>query len=292
MTSLISRFFPSGSDNTRPEAPMVKPGDYETPEYSPFSQEEARAVFSSLKRTNSAGPDSISNNMLLHLGPQMILVLLRIASWSLRRGILTECFKKAKVIPFLKGNGKDPSEPSSYRPISMTSIVAKFIEALILRRLEHLLEGSLDPNQSGFVPGRTTDENIAILANAASETRQDFEKCGVLLFFDISGAFDNVSHRILVERLIPLLPKPYVRWLVDFLSNRSARLLYGKTYSKNIDCNKGVLQGSILGPFQAVRQHTPTLCHEFSGAPRVHTASSAHSAAPLHRQVLAPMSPG
>ena len=248
MASLISRFFPSGSDSTRPEAPKVKPGDYETPECSPFSQEEARAVFSSLKRTNSAGPDSISNNMLLHLGPQMILVLLRIANWSLRRGILPECFKKANVIPFLKGNGKDPSEPSSYRPISMTSIVAKFIEALILRRLEHLLEGSLDPNQSGFVPGRTTDENIAILANAASETRQDFEKCGVLLFFDISGAFDNVSHRILVERLIPLLPKPYVRWLVDFLSNRSARLLYGKTYSKDIGCNKGVPQGSILGP--------------------------------------------
>ena len=85
----------------------------------------------------------------------------------------------------------------------MTSIVAKFIEALILRRLEHLLEGSLDPNQSGFVPGRTTDENIAILANAASETRQDFEKCGVLLFFGISGAFDNVSHRIYSRKTYP-----------------------------------------------------------------------------------------
>ena len=108
MTLLISRFFPSGSDSTRPEAPKVKPGDYETLECSPFSQEEARAVFSSLKRTNSAGPDSISNNMLLHLGPQMILVLLRIANWSSKTRYPPRVFQKGKRHSFSQRQWKRP----------------------------------------------------------------------------------------------------------------------------------------------------------------------------------------
>ena len=248
LESLHQRFFPTDSRSDELQIPTVSPQAFSDPSCRPFSTSEAQAVLDSLKRSDSTGPDAISNNMLLHLGEQALHLILRIANWSFYRGTLPKCLKVAHVIPTYKGNKRDPTDAASYRPISLTSILSKFIESLMLSRLEHLLIDKLDPKQSGFVPGRTTDENIAVLINAASETKSDYLQCAVLILFDISGAFDNVDHNLLMDRIKPLLPTPFVRWIGNFLSDRTAHLLHGSTRSKPIACTKGVPQGSILGP--------------------------------------------
>ena len=246
--ALKRRFFPDSSDNRPLLIPHTSKVDFSEPSCSPFTMAEAQAVFNSLKKSDGSGPDSISNNMIYHFGDMAKEVLLRIANWSFQRGTFPKCLKVAHVLPILKGSKKDPTDAASYRPISLTSVVAKFIESLVHFRLEHLLISKLDPKQSGFVPGRSAEENIAVMIEAAAEVKNNYEKCATMIFFDISGAFDNVDHHILMSRLTTLIPVPYVRWIGNFLSDRVAHLLHGHNRTGPISCKKGVPQGSILGP--------------------------------------------
>ena len=243
---LLDHFF--GDSKSSPLlVPDSKPADYDDSSCGSFSIHELYTVLKSLTPSHGSGLDSVSNNMLLNLGPRMLLLLLRLASLSFRRGIFPSCMKKAKVIIIPKGGDRDPLLPSSYRPISLTSIVSKCLESLVGNRCEHLLEGKLDPRQSGFTPGRNVEENISLLVDAASGVQKLYDGYGAIILFDISGAFDNVDHQILVDRLVAVLPVPYVKWLANYLSDRNVSLSLGLDNGSR-SCTKGVPQGSVLGP--------------------------------------------
>ena len=44
------------------------------------------------------------------------------------------------IIPVYKGNGKDPLLPDSYRGITLSSVISKLFEIVLLQRLTPLLE--------------------------------------------------------------------------------------------------------------------------------------------------------
>ena len=48
-------------------------------------------------------------------------------------------FKEGILIPIYKGNGKDPLIPASYRGITLTSVIAKSFEILLLDRMLPIL---------------------------------------------------------------------------------------------------------------------------------------------------------
>ena len=74
-------------------------------------------------------------------------------------------WKKAIVIPVIKKN-KSPKDPSSYRPIALTSTIAKTMEKMINDRLTYYLETQriIHPAQAGFRQHRSTDQQVTILS--------------------------------------------------------------------------------------------------------------------------------
>ena len=56
------------------------------------------------------------------------------------------------VVPVYKGSGKDPLQVESYRSVTLSSVVTKVLEFLILERLQMVfLEASIPhPNQSAY----------------------------------------------------------------------------------------------------------------------------------------------
>jgi hypothetical protein len=66
---------------------------------------------------------------------------------------------------------------------------------------------------------------------------------------DISRAFDRVWHKGLLTKLMSLgIGGQLYRWLRDFLSGRSIRVVLNGQVSSTAKINAGVPQGSILGP--------------------------------------------
>ena len=65
------------------------------------------------------------------------------------------------IIPLPKKG--DLSITGNYRGISLTSIVSKLFNRLILNRVRPVIDPHLRPNQNGFRPGRTTIAQILSL---------------------------------------------------------------------------------------------------------------------------------
>jgi len=71
-----------------------------------------------------------------------------------------------------------------------------------------------------------------------------------VVFMDVAGAFNYVLHRRLIHNLRKRQAPPdfIVRWIADFLENRSSRLSFNEVEPEPICTNAGVLQGSPLSP--------------------------------------------
>lgn len=69
------------------------------------------------------------------------------------------------------------------------------------------------------------------------------------LLIDFSKAFDVIDHNILMQKLKKLcLPVNIYNWIVSFLSNRLQSVRYKGVTSDYCNINRGVIQGSGLGP--------------------------------------------
>ena len=112
---------------------------------------ELNKALKKLKSRKSPGPDKLHNEMLTHLGPIGKQTLLRLMNLTLQTSEIPRAWKNAIITPILK-KGKPPEDLSSYRPISLTSVLGKIAERMINSRLYWWLEksGTINKNQAGF----------------------------------------------------------------------------------------------------------------------------------------------
>ena len=189
----------------------------------PFSIKEVKDVLKKMKTKKALGPDGITGEMLKHLGACSRAVLLKIFNHSWIKGVVPAVWKEAIVIPVPK-KGKDKKNPRSYRPISLLSCVGKLLERMINRRLINHLESNnvLFPTQTGYRKHRSTEDQLAHLAQNIEDAFQEKRKV-LVVFFDLSNAFDKVWK----EGLLVKLPRTGVRskmymWIQHFLFARTA----------------------------------------------------------------------
>lgn len=70
-----------------------------------------------------------------------------------------------------------------------------------------------------------------------------------VIFMDLKRAFETIDRRKLLEKLYQYGIRGVVlEWLKSYLSNRKQKLRFNDTWSKVIENEFGVLQGSVLGP--------------------------------------------
>ena len=114
---------------------------------TPFLSQNTRHVIKNIKNSPAKGPDSISNFHLKHLGPQGIQALTNISNYTYAHFLIPNIWKQGRIITILKPN-KDPTTPSSYRPITLLSTLSKITECLILNIIYP--DAPLAPTQHGF----------------------------------------------------------------------------------------------------------------------------------------------
>ena len=106
------------------------------------------------------------------------------------------------MIPKKKANSSDPKD---YRPISLTSSLAKLAEKMIANKLKDFLSKNniIIKQQSGFRAFRQTKYNIFFITQKTIEQFNRRKKvCGI--FFDIAAAFDKEWHDGIMYKLIKL----------------------------------------------------------------------------------------
>ena len=83
------------------------------------------------KNNNSQGPDKLNVRHLKHIGPLGLAFLTSMFGAALDKNIIPHTWKLANIVPIPKSN-KDTDKGTSYRPISLLSVIAKTLEKSLL----------------------------------------------------------------------------------------------------------------------------------------------------------------
>ena len=221
---------------------------------APTSVEEIHYLIKSLPNKTSSGHDSISNNLMKKLSPSILEPLAIIFNKSLETGVFPEEMKMADVVPLYKS--KSEYECTNYRPISLLLTISKLLEKLMCKRTYYFLEQTdqLYQSQYGFRKSHSCETAIMELASSIIKGKDDGFHT-LVLFIDLSKAFDTVDHNILLDKLDKYGIRGVAKeWYRSYLTNRQMRVKCcvsntGKyEHSNYLPLTYGAPQGSCLGP--------------------------------------------
>lgn len=206
-------------------------------------QNEVLSNFIAVK-ANAVGIDGINPKFLRLAVPKLLPYISHIFNTALTKSVFPEDWKMSKVIPIPKAN-------NDYRPIAILPFLSKVLERIMYDQInEYILSHSLLTSfQSGFVKGRScTTALTEVIENIRSDL--DNNMISFLVLLDHSKAFDSVNHLILTTKLEKLFyfSKSACKLIYSYLTGRSQVIYLNNKYSNVLTLDRGVPQGSILGP--------------------------------------------
>ena len=187
-------------------------------------------------------------NLLQTAREELLEPLSIIFNLSLTSGIVPADWKHAIVTPIFKKGTK--GEPGNYRPVSLTSILCKIFESILKDSImDHLQDQKLiKDSQHGFMPGRSCATNLVLFQDKLTKI-MDQGKSADIFYLDFAKAFDKVPHKRLVQKLRNKgIGGNILRWIENWLTNRTQAVKVGRETSSDCTVESGVLQGSVLGP--------------------------------------------
>ena len=120
-----------------------------------FTVEEVENALTKLKTKRSGGADGLVAEHLKHGGPVLTVWLKRILNSVISLEQIPASLKLGMIVPVFKGKGWDSMICSNYRGITLTSLLSKCLEILILERLESVFceRGFPHPSQTAYQRG-------------------------------------------------------------------------------------------------------------------------------------------
>ena len=213
-----------------------------------ISARKVRRVLASLKTDKASGPDHIPAWFLKEFAAEIAPVLCHLFRLILNTCTYPSVWKHALVQPVPKKG--DRSNPSNYRPIALTSTIAKVFETLLNSHFIKHLEsnGLLSDHQYGFRMARSTGDLLSYLTDIWSSSLRDFGE-SYIIALDISKAFDRVWHQALIAKLPAYgFTPPLCNLILSFLSDLFISVVVDGATSAPFPISSGVPQGSVLSP--------------------------------------------
>ena len=147
-----------------------------------------------------------------------------------------------------KGADRDPTNPRSYRPISLTSFLFKTQERLNEWWCKSYgFDASIHDNQHAFRKGHSTELALSKTVNMI-ERGLDSKEFVITIFCDIKGVFDNVKSDAIIEAMkLVRVPESVRKWYGEYLKNRVCTTTMGNT-TVTMKLEDGTPQGGVLSP--------------------------------------------
>ena len=168
--NLLNDVFANENTSLNPDASVFGPTNLQlTFNLEKITASEVRRVLRTLPNKSSCGSDRISYQMIKEAGPGLVGPLVSLFNASLRLRKVPDEWRKSIIKPIFKGGRKDRRDPSSYRPIALTSWVARTMEKVLNARiLEYLQKTSLLYEHQSGIPAETFDNLTALFLSPTS----------------------------------------------------------------------------------------------------------------------------
>jgi hypothetical protein len=219
-------------------------------EYAPASEPKLTSpseVLQAIKVGKAPSPNGIPNRVLRHLPKRAITFLTKLFDAVLRRKYVPSAWKHARVVSILKP-GKDPTLPSSYRPIRPLDTVGKLFEKILLARdlREVSKRGLLRDEQFGFRPRHSTTLQLARLVERVNRNF-DERRLTSAVILDVAKAFDTVWVKGLLYKLTVLnFPSYLMKTIFSYPDCRTFQTSFQSATSTRRGMRAGVVQGGVV----------------------------------------------
>ena len=205
-------------------------------------------VLKELKAKRSYGHDGITSE-ILKLGADVLKVpLTYIVNTSIKDSEYPSYWKISKMIALYKKGSR--KEMNNYRPLSLLCVAGMVLERVIAIQIEEYFESNnlLGSFQFGFRKNKSTISELLTLFDSLLEGKENQKEIMVILY-DLSAAFDTVSHVVLLEKLkVYGFDDSSLKWMKSYLKDRTQYVQVAEKKSNIKVTNIGTPQGSRLSP--------------------------------------------
>jgi len=197
--------------------------------------------------SKSPGPDGIPFSFLHNLPKIGKTYLLQIFNSIWNSGNIPPSWKNSCIIPIPK-EGKNKFNTSGYRPISLLNTMCKLLEKVINLRFMWFIEriNYLSPDQNGFRYQRGTNSSLIKIQSEIENATKNKQSLG-MVSLDIEKAYDTAWRPHIISKLQKILCQGnMLKFITNFLSNRTFQVKVNNVLSETFDQQNGVTQGSTL----------------------------------------------
>ena len=213
----------------------------------PLTVEEVTEAIYSLPPNRAPGLDGLPAELYKNYAEELAQKLHSLFGQALQEGELPSSMCEALIVVLPKPD-KDKLLCGSYRPISLLNSDVKVLAKVLALRLQKVILHLIHRDQAGFMPGRSTYDNIRrlYLHIHRAEARK---KGGLVLSLDVLKAFDTVNWSFLWEAMHRMgFSARFIRWVRLLYTNPRARVSTNKDVSDVFTFQRGTRQGCPLSP--------------------------------------------
>ena len=243
----------------------------------PISSEELTEVLHSMPNNKSQGPDGLSAEYYKHFLDLFAPLFLRLITDIKTTSTIPTHMNTAVITLVLKPN-KDPTHPSSYRPLSLMNTDLKIITKTLASRIETVIPSLIHPDQTGFIKNRHASDNIRRLFNLISIVQKQQQKT-IILSLDAEKAFDKVNWSFLFTTLRKFgFGESLIHWIRTLYTSPKATIATNGITSPSFTLHQGTRKGCPLSPslFAIFIEPLAAAIRQNSKIKGIHTNNSQH----------------
>lgn len=200
-----------------------------------------------LVTNKSPGSDGYLNEWYKKFKEVLAPVILDSFNWTLEKAIAPPSWRDA-VISVIPKEGKNKEYCESYCPISILNVDYKLFTSIITKRLEHFLPDLIHEDQTSFVKGRQTQDNIRRTLHIINHVNKHHTSAA-LISLDAEKAFDRLSWDFLYEVLERMgFNDKFIKCIKALYTNPSARVKINGHLSDTFKLYRGTRQGCCASP--------------------------------------------
>ena len=213
----------------------------------PITQAEITTVIQKSKTGKSPGSDGFTNEFFKCFSSVLLPILCRVFNDILQTGKWPDTWNSA-IITVIPKEGKDLTNCSSYRPISLLNVDQKIFTSIIANRLSYILPDIINLDQTGFVKDRLLSDNVRRTLNIIDQT-VIMKQQMLTLTLDAEKAFDRVSWPFVFGVCEKFgFHKTFIKLMEGMYKKPNARVRVNGMLSKTFMLKRGVKQGDPISP--------------------------------------------
>jgi hypothetical protein len=213
-----------------------------------ISEQEIIKCIKLLKNNKSSSLDNLPNELLKYGHSQLVLCLTKLFNSILSSGTYPKQWAEGYISTLFKSG--DPTDPSKYRGLTITSCLGKLFNMTLNNRLDNFLNKHkiIKSEQIGFRKKARTSDHMFVLKTLIQKYTSSNKKL-YACFVDFRRAFDSVLHEALLYKLLSLgIGGNFYRTIQSMYSQAMSCVKIGDMHTDMFPARIGVRQGDIMSP--------------------------------------------